>query len=441
MRSEIQKKVYDRLKGVIPPPTRTFMREMDLLKKELLRQSEREKSLLSDLSKICTENKKLMDELKAAREENKKQLDAVCEESKKQLDFVREENKKQLDVIRRENRGQLEALREENRKLADVIRENQKKNLEMILKEIRDSSLNNYAPGHKIQNAVFLGSIPPERYPEELCKWYYQKTGYMLNLVNPRTYNEKIQWMKLYDATPLKTRLSDKYLVRDWVREKIGEEYLVPLLGVWDSFEEIDFDRLPDQFVLKANHGCGWNVIVKDKSQLDREDAKKKFDTWMRMNYAFNGLELQYLNIKPKIIAEQYLENDNDDLYDYKVFCFDGKPESVMYLSERKHGLKMAFFDLDWNKLPFVYTYPRNESEVPEPANLGLMIDLAKRLAEGFPHVRVDFYELNDGSIKFGEMTFTSADGTCRWNIPEQDLIYGNLITLPPKSPIPERTI
>ena len=289
---------------------------------------------------------------------------------------------------------------------------------------------------------AYYSTLPPEKYPEELKLWYKRVMKEDLDLDNPKTYNEKIQWMKLYDSTPLKTRLADKYLVRDWVKKKIGEEYLIPLLGVWDNFDEIDFDKLPNQFVLKANHGCGWNIIVKDKSTFDREEARKKFDVWMHTNWAFKyGLELQYTNIPPKIIAEEYLENNDDDLYDYKVFCFDGKAESVMFLSDRKQKLKMSFYDLQWNKLPFVYSFPQNPDEVPRPKNLELMINLAEKLAEGFPHVRVDFYVLNDGSIKFGEMTFTSAGGTCKWNISEQDKVYGDLIKLPPKSPIPMRLI
>ena len=289
---------------------------------------------------------------------------------------------------------------------------------------------------------AYYSTLPPEKYPEELKLWYKRVTKEDLDLDNPKTYNEKIQWLKLYDSTPLKTRLADKYLVRDWVKEKIGEEYLIPLLGVWDSFDEIDFDKLPEQFVLKANHGSGWNIIVKDKATFDKEEARKKFDVWMHTNFAFRaGLELQYLNIPPKIIAEEYLKNNNDDLYDYKVFCFNGKAESIMFLSDRKQELKMSFYDLQWNKLPFVYSHPQNPNEVPKPKNLELMINLAEKLAEGFPHVRVDFYVLNDGSIKFGEMTFTSASGNCKWNIPEQNRVYGELIKLPPKKPIPMRLI
>ena len=288
----------------------------------------------------------------------------------------------------------------------------------------------------------YYRNLQPEQYADELKFWFKKTTGTELNLDNPKTYNEKIQWLKLYDSTPLKTRLADKYLVRDWVKEKIGNQYLIPLLGVWDKFEDIDFNKLPNSFVLKANHGCGWNIIVKDKSKFNFEEAKKKFDTWMNLNFAFRvGLELQYMNIPPKIIAEEYMENGNNDLYDYKVFCFNGKAESIMFLSERKHGLKMAFHDLNWNKLPFVYTYPRNEAEVPKPKNLELLIQLSEKLAAGFAHVRVDFYILNDGSLKFGEMTFTSASGNCKWNPPEQNRIYGDLIKLPQKSPIPERKV
>lgn len=275
-------------------------------------------------------------------------------------------------------------------------------------------------------------------YEKELCDWYKRFTGKTLDLTNPRTYNEKIQWLKLYDSTPLKTRLADKYLVRDYVKEKIGEEYLIPLLGVWDSFDEIDFDTLPNSFVLKANHGCGWNIIVKDKHNFDKADAKRKFDAWMNTNFAFvSGFELHYYNIEPKIIAEQYLENGNDDLYDYKVFCFDGKANSIFFVTERSTEKRLSFYDTDWNRLPFAYSNKRHLSSVPPPKNLKRLIEASEKLSQGFPHVRVDFYVLNDGSIKFGEMTFTHASGTSKWDPPEQDRIYGELIKLPEKSPFP----
>ena len=168
------------------------------------------------------------------------------------------------------------------------------------------------------------------------------------------------------------------------------------------------------------------------------EDVKNKINKWMKNNYAFYfGYELQYLYIKPKIIAEKYLENINGDIYDYKVFCFNGKAESIMFLSNRKSHLKMSFYDLNWNKLDYVYSYPLNNDIFPKPKNLNLLIELAEKLATGFPHVRVDFYILNDGSIKFGEMTFTSFSGVCKWNPPKQDKIFGDLIKLPQKKLYP----
>ncbi|KAG4097275.1 TupA-like ATPgrasp-domain-containing protein [Neocallimastix lanati (nom. inval.)] len=270
---------------------------------------------------------------------------------------------------------------------------------------------------------------------KDLIKWYKIKMkNNNFDIENPKTYNEKIQWMKLYDNSSLKTQLTDKYLVRNWVKEKIGEKYLIPLLGVWDSFDEINFDLLPNQFVLKANHGCQFNIIVKNKSELNIEEARKKMNEWLKINFAFKyGFEFQYLNIKPKIIAEKYIENINGDVYDYKVFCFNGKAESILVINDRKTNLKISFYDLNWNKLDYIYSFLLNKDIVPKPKNLNLLIELAEKLAEGFPHVRVDFYILNDGTIKFGEMTFSSASGTCNWNPIQQDKIFGDLIKLPPK--------
>lgn len=297
------------------------------------------------------------------------------------------------------------------------------------------------------RNYAYFSQLAPEKYREELTIWYQQITGEKLDLDYPKTFNQKIQWLKLYDSTPLKTRLADKYLVRDWVKEKVGEEYLIPLLGVWDSFDEIDFNQLPNRFVLKTNHGCGWNLVVKDKSSFNKDEAKIKFDRWMNKNYAFSaGFELHYMNIPPKIVAEAYLENENDVLHDYKVFCFDGKAESILYVSDHGRNLTRTFYDLEWNQLPFTYSDANAkqpcatlEEPLPKPHNLERLIELSEKLAQGFAMVRVDFYVLNDGTLKFGEMTFTSMSGICSWNPPEQDRIYGELIKLPPKSPFPQR--
>lgn len=278
----------------------------------------------------------------------------------------------------------------------------------------------------------YFANLKPDQYADALKQWFEKYVGNHLNLDRPQTFNEKIQWLKLYDSTSLKTRLTDKYLVRDWVNEQIGEKYLIPLFGVWDKFDDVDFDNLPGKFVLKANHGCGWNIIVKDKSKFDKADAKIKLDEWLNTNFAFiNGLELHYKDISPKIIAEEFLENQNEDLPDYKIWCFNGKPALIIFLAERNIALKMAFYDLDWNLLPFTYSYPQYEKMVTKPNNLDEMLTIAAKLSKDFIHVRVDLYRLDDGSVKFGEMTFTTASGVCKWNPPEIDLVLGQMISLP----------
>lgn len=191
--------------------------------------------------------------------------------------------------------------------------------------------------------------------------------------------------MKLYDSTPLKTKLADKYLVREYVKEKIGEEYLVSLLGVWDKFDDIDFNKLPNKFVLKCNHGSGWNMVVTDKSKFNKSEAKKKFDKWMSTNFAFcNGLELHYKNIEPKIIAEEYLENENKDLYDYKIMCFNGIPQFIGVDRNRFNGHTRDIFDLDWSKLPIEISYKKSSLDLNKPKNLDEIIELSKNFLRSF---------------------------------------------------------
>ena len=273
-------------------------------------------------------------------------------------------------------------------------------------------------------------ALPEERYEEELKNWYLLSTGKVLDLQHPKTYNEKMQWLKLYDHDKEKTRLSDKYLVRDFVKETIGEKYLVPLLGVWKCFDEIDFSTLPDKFVLKANHGCGYNLIVKNKEELNFKEAKEKFDRWLTTNFAYVNFEMHYKDIHPVIIAEEYIENEDDDLYDYKVWCFNGEPKYIMYLNNRKNGLKMVFYDTEWNRMPFTYSVAVCEEDIPKPDNLEELLEMSKKLSKDFKHVRVDFYRLNDGSYKFGEMTFTSAAGKAIWHPEEYDRILGDMLEL-----------
>ena len=272
-----------------------------------------------------------------------------------------------------------------------------------------------------------------EKYQDILSDWYFEITKKRLNLDNPRTYNEKIQWLKLYDSTPLKTRLADKYLVRDWVKEKIGEEYLVPLLGVYEKSEDIDFDTLPDRFVLKANHGSAWNIIVKEKNELNISQTKNKIDEFLNTNFAYSaGLELQYREIKPLIIAEQYIEDEEGQLNDYKIECFSDEPKYISIILDRSTSPKRNFYDLNWNLLPFTLVFPNSSNSINPPAKLHEMIFLAKKLCEGFCHVRVDFYCV-ESKIYFGEMTFTPASGIGKFEPPEWDNIWGDLIKLPIK--------
>jgi len=282
---------------------------------------------------------------------------------------------------------------------------------------------------HKIKHRFFTHSEKAKR--AAIMRLYELSFGHRFDLDRPKTFNEKMQWLKLYGNIAAQTRLADKYRVREFVREKIGGKYLVPLLGVWKKPKEIDFEKLPEQFVLKANHGSGMNLIVRDKSRLDLKEVRKTLNHWLKTNFAYYFMELQYKNIEPCIIAETFLQNSDGDLPDYKVFCFDGKARYIMFLAERETGLKMAFYDCEWTKQNFVYSYPRYEKEVPRPANLEEMLEKAEILAQGFPHVRVDFYSLDDGSLKFGEMTFSGMAGFCHWDPPETDLLLGEMLTLP----------
>ena len=269
------------------------------------------------------------------------------------------------------------------------------------------------------------------QYRTDLELWYEQITHKKLNLDNPKTFNEKIQWLKLYDSTPIKTRLADKYLVRDWVKEKIGEEYLIPLLGVYDNFDEIDFGKLPNQFVIKCNHGCGYNILVRDKNTFDKDVAKIKINWWMNKNYDNIGYELHYRDIPHKIIIEEFMSNDNKSLYDYKFWCFNGEVKYMQFRDDFSSNLKMVFYDMDWNKQTFYYDHPLYDKELDKPHNFEEMKNIAEKLCKDFSFVCVDLYRLNDGTVKFGEMTFTRSSGTGKWNDEKINKYLGNLIRLP----------
>lgn len=273
--------------------------------------------------------------------------------------------------------------------------------------------------------------MPESEYPRMLKEWYKENTGRDLNLENPITFNEKLQWLKLYDSSNIKTLLADKYEMRNWIKDKIGEKYLIPLLGVWDTFDDINFDELPNAFALKANHGSGWNVIVKDKSILDISEAREKFDKWMKTNFAFvGGLELHYKRIVPKIIAEKYIENING-LIDYRFYCFNGIPEQVwvdIYSGTPNH--KRDIYDMNWDKINIKCTWPSGGNLLSQkPQNFELMKQFAKILSDGFKFVRVDFFEV-DNQLFMGEMTFIPMSGLGKFEPEEWDYILGEKIKL-----------
>ncbi len=274
----------------------------------------------------------------------------------------------------------------------------------------------------------------PEDYPRELEKSFYAITGKVLDIKHPITYSQKMQWLKLYDPNPLRSMLTDKVAVRDWVTKTVenGERYLIPIYGVYDKFDDIDFSSLPESFVLKTNHSSGWNIVVRNKAEFDIRAARKKVNKWMKMDYSFwTVFEPHYSEIKPKIIIEKYMEDSTGNLTDYKILCFDSKPMFVWVDFDRYANHKRNVYDLDWNLQPWTqYVYGNYEGEVDKPIGLDEMIRLAERLCQGFIHVRVDLYNL-DGQIYFGEMTFTNGSGLEQLYPTEYEKIIGDLIKIP----------
>lgn len=319
--------------------------------------------------------------------------------------------------------GRIKTLEDRAIVLEEYLRQERAKNSRLEVKTRELEKMVQYSKTVSLEKA---------QYPLALSVLYHERTGNLLNLSNPRTYNEKIQWFKIYGITSKITRLADKYRVREFVADRIGEEYLVPLLGVWKYPEEIDFSLLPDQFVLKANHGCGYNYIVTNKSQMDEVDVLSSLRRWLLEDYSFKAFEMQYHNIPRRILAEEYIENRSGNLNDYKFRCFNGKVELISFVTDRYQGIKMDWFDREWNTLPITLDgNPHSEKPVPRPDNLDEMIEIAETLAAGFPHVRVDLYRLDNGRIYFGEMTFTPSSGMAKWDSPEWDYKLGSLFTYP----------
>lgn len=268
---------------------------------------------------------------------------------------------------------------------------------------------------------------------ESLKKWYYKHTGEKLDLENPKGFNQKIQWIKINDFSEKKTILSDKYLVREWIKETIGEKYLVKQYNAWDNIGDIDFNSLPNQFVLKSNHGSAMNIVVKNKKSINYKKTLKKMKYWLKTPYDLSGLEEQYYAIPRKIIAEEYIEQEDGDLYDYKIHCFNGEPKLIQVIGERnliKHTGKEAFFNTKWENDASMYRTYGTFLKIPKkPEKLNEMLEISKKLSKGFKYVRVDLYYVK-GEIKFGEMTFTPASGIGHFSDKQHDLQLGEWIKL-----------
>ena len=268
-----------------------------------------------------------------------------------------------------------------------------------------------------------------------MIKFQYKiSTGRKLNLKKPKRFTEKIQWYKLYYRDALITQCSDKFGVREYIKSKGYEDTLVPLYCVYDNAEQINFEDLPTRFVLKITNGSHTNILCEDKSDLDICETKATLNNWLITCTGKSGREWGYYNIKPRIICEKYLEKDNNnDLIDYKFFCFNGEPFCLYVIVERflDDGIKLGIYDTNFNKLPYRRTDIRGLiSDVEKPKNFDRMIEIAKALSKDFPHVRVDLYNI-DGQIFFGELTFYDGSGYKGYVPDEFDTIMGDRFCLP----------
>lgn len=255
--------------------------------------------------------------------------------------------------------------------------------------------------------------------------------GYNLNLIKPKTFNEKLQWLKLYDRNPKYTSITDKYLVREFVKEKIGEEYLIPLLGVWDNAKQINFKDLPNQFVLKCNHDSGSVIICKDKEKINTKKVIKKINKLLKKQYYWKSREYNYKDINPKVIAEKYMiDEEGQDLKDYKIFCFNGEPKFIQVDIGRFTNHVRNFYTTEWNFIPVEFGKKNNEKIIIEkPSKLKEMLYIAKQLSSEIPMARVDLYVIK-GEVYFGEITFHHGGGGEKIEPFEYDEKWGNFINL-----------
>lgn len=272
---------------------------------------------------------------------------------------------------------------------------------------------------------------------EYLLRKFSAIMDYRLGLDDPVTFNERLQWLKLYDRRPEYTVMVDKYKVRDYIAEKIGVQYLIPLIGVWNDPDEIDFSALPERFVLKCNHNSGLGMcICKDKQQLDIPKVKKELRKGLKQDYYLTGREWPYKNVPRKIIAEQFLQSDAGGLTDYKIHCFNGVPKFILVCKDRftESGLTEDFYTTEWEHMPVKRPkIPNAVAPSAKPEKLSEMLQLAAKLSKNIPFLRVDFY-IVDNKIYFSELTFFPASGFEKFEPEEWDRTFGDWLVLPHKT-------
>ncbi|MCR4990334.1 MAG: glycosyl transferase [Lachnospiraceae bacterium] len=279
----------------------------------------------------------------------------------------------------------------------------------------------------------FYHGMSDEKYIKRL--WKYRMGDQVLDLDDPKTLCEKLQWLKIYDHNPEYTKFADKYEVKKIVSETIGKEHVVPLLGVWDDFDDIDFSKLPDQFILKTTHDSGGFMICKDKSTFDVNAARKKFKKAVKRNFYWSGREWQYKNIPPRIIAEKYIDSlGKPDSFEYKLTCMNGEVKFTTVCRGIAHaGFKDRtndHFDRNGQKMPWYVFYEPSKTPVELPPQIDELIEYSEKLAKGIPYVRVDYY-IVDGTVYFGEMTFNTWDGFMEFTPHEWDRKLGDMLVLP----------
>lgn len=273
--------------------------------------------------------------------------------------------------------------------------------------------------------------LPDELYLKLL---FHSRVGYYPNLKRPKSFNEKLQWLKLHYYQPDYAKMVDKVTAKDYVAGIIGDKHVIKTLGVWNNVDEIDWHSLPNQFVLKVTSDSGGVVVCKDKNALNIDDAKAKLNKGWGKNYYQYNKEYPYRDLTPRIIAEEYMEDESGyELKDYKFFCFNGEPKYLFVASDRQkqnEETKFDFFDLEWNHLPVKNGHPNSSKEIMKPNNFDEMISIAQKLSQGMPHVRVDLYNIN-GQIYFGELTFFHWSGMIAYEPREWDYRFGDFIHLP----------